>query len=246
MSDTHLTSYTKFEVHLTSEGILHPSIFKPLLQRKADFDDAFYGQIAENGAFLLLVIWNNRSTYDAFTASAQNRELAINLGKQSSSDLAAATQTVDFGKVAYWWRLGVNTEFRIVYFPAAAASSRTRDAVTRLKGLVLTMGLGIDGSRAHLSPYRGVPTCGWVEGIQTWDCREDLQDYRETGAACWGIVPAIGLGGFRAGSEGSGGSWVERYSCRSPEGLRYDSMSKLMMPIQKHVPPRKTLDGSVS
>lgn len=93
--------------------------------------------------------------------------MATNLAKQSSSDLAATTKIIDFGKVAYWWRLGVNTEFRTVYFPVAT-SSQTRDAVTSLKGLVLTMGMGIDGSKAHMSPYSGFPTCGWIEGTQTW------------------------------------------------------------------------------
>ncbi|KAI2635629.1 hypothetical protein GGS26DRAFT_589298 [Hypomontagnella submonticulosa] len=167
MSDSLITSWTQFQVPLTSEDSIQSSTFEPLLPFKADFHDAFYGRIAENGAFVLLIVWNKRAAYDAFTTSIQHGELATNLAKQSSSDLAATTKIIDFGKVAYWWRLGVNTEFRTVYFPAPT-SSQTRDAVTSLKGLVLTMGMGIDGSKAHMSPYRGVPTCGWIEGTQTW------------------------------------------------------------------------------
>ncbi|KAI1169770.1 hypothetical protein F4777DRAFT_584590 [Nemania sp. FL0916] len=76
---------------------------------------------------------------------------------------------VDFD-VAFWWRFGrnsANVEIRTVYFPALLPSD-AREAVKRLKGLVLTMGLGIDGSQAHRSPYNGVPCCGWAEGSRTW------------------------------------------------------------------------------
>ncbi|KAI1775376.1 hypothetical protein F4818DRAFT_47660 [Hypoxylon cercidicola] len=171
MSDDIISSWTQFEVPLTSEGSLPLSIFKPLLQNKPDSYAAFYGQIAENDAFVLLIVWKTHAAYDAFTASIQHRELAANLGKQSSSDLAATTQTIDFGKIAYWWRLPGYTEFRTVYFPATT-SLQTRDAISRMKGLVLTMGLGIDGSKAYRSPYRGLPSCGWIEGMQTWENRD--------------------------------------------------------------------------
>ncbi|KAI8951677.1 hypothetical protein F4801DRAFT_543976 [Xylaria longipes] len=87
--------------------------------------------------------------------------------EQTHLSAEPSTQIADFDKIAFWWRFGPNTEVRTVYFPALLPSE-TREAVERLKGLVLTMGIDIDGSKAYLSPHNGVPTCGWAEGSQTW------------------------------------------------------------------------------
>ncbi|KAI8623017.1 hypothetical protein F5Y19DRAFT_405703 [Xylariaceae sp. FL1651] len=164
MSSGRISSWTKFQ--LPSSNFSEQSIFKPLTQSNSHFHDAYYGRIAESkDEYLLVVIWESRHDYDTFEDSVQYRELLDNL--KANSSVEPATQIIDFDKVAFWWRFGPNTELRTVYF-SAALSPEARESVKKLKGLVLTMGVGIDGSKAHLSPYRGAPTCGWVEDLQTW------------------------------------------------------------------------------
>jgi hypothetical protein len=164
MSSGRVSSWTRFR-RLDSKP-LEPSIFRPLVGSNQPIHDAYYGRIAESkDEYILVIIWESRQDYEEFKASAQFRELLANVKADSSSE--PATQIVDFGKTAFWWRFGPNTELRTVYFPALLPAE-SREAVKALKGLVLTMGLGIDGSKAHLSPYRGVPTCGWVEDLLTW------------------------------------------------------------------------------
>jgi hypothetical protein len=166
MSSGRISSWTKFK--LPSSTPLEPSIFKPLVGSNNHYHDAYYGSIAESkDEYMLVIIWESRQDYDSFRNSAQYREWLTNLTADSDSTTEPATQIVDFGKIAFWWRFGPNTELRTVYFPAPLPPEAC-EAVTNLKGLVLTMGLGIDGSKAHLSPYRGVPTCGWVEGLRAW------------------------------------------------------------------------------
>ncbi|KAJ8106244.1 hypothetical protein ONZ43_g7130 [Nemania bipapillata] len=161
MSNGRISSWVRFKLS-TSES-LEPSIFKPLVAGSSKHvHDAYYGPIAETSdEYLLVIIWQSRQHYDEFKNSAQYSELFASLKPHEPT-----VQIVDFDKIAFWWRFGPNTELRTVYFPASI-SSEARMAVKGLKGLVLTMGLGIDGSKAHLSPYRGVPTCGWVEALDT-------------------------------------------------------------------------------
>ncbi|KAI3318479.1 hypothetical protein HD806DRAFT_511758 [Xylariaceae sp. AK1471] len=164
MSGGRISSWTRFRC--PSSKPLEPSIFKPLVGSNSHVHDAYYGQIAESkDEYILVIIWESRQDYEEFKISTQYCELLANLKADSSTELA--TQNVNFGKTAFWWRFGPNTELRAVYFPASLLPE-TREMVKNLKGLVLTMGLGIDGSKAHLSPYRGVPTCGWTEDLQTW------------------------------------------------------------------------------
>ncbi|KAI0452899.1 hypothetical protein F5B21DRAFT_481521 [Xylaria acuta] len=172
MSSGRISSWTRFK--LPSSGSLEPSIFRPLMGKSNNHvHDAYYGPIAEsNGEYILVVIWESRQDYEEFKNSAQYRELLTNL-KADSSSIDPATQIVDFGKIAFWWRFGPNTELRTVYFPASLPLE-VRDAVKTLRGLVLTMGLGIDGSKAHLSPYRGVPTCGWADGSKIWMSQDTI------------------------------------------------------------------------
>ncbi|KAI0514791.1 hypothetical protein F5B22DRAFT_609643 [Xylaria bambusicola] len=165
MSSGRISSWTRFKLPAKSLG---PHLFKPLAAGNNDrLHDAYYGSIAEaNDEHMLVVIWESREDFAAYKDSAQYHELISNL-KADTTSTEPSTHIVDFDKIAFWWRFGPNTEIRTVYFPALIPS-KTRDAVTRLKGLVLTMGIGIDGSKAHFSPYNGVPTCGWAEGSQIW------------------------------------------------------------------------------
>ncbi|KAI0856674.1 hypothetical protein F4860DRAFT_396784 [Xylaria cubensis] len=166
MSSGRISSWTRFK--LPSSESFNPSIFKPLIAGNNNYvHDAYYGPIAEfNGEYILVVIWESRRHYEEFKDSTQHRQLLSNL-KADSSSANSVTQIVDFDKIAFWWRFGPNTELRTVYFPPSLPIE-SREAVKSLRGLVLTMGLGIDGSKAHLSPYRGVPTCGWTEGTKIW------------------------------------------------------------------------------
>ncbi|KAI0425862.1 hypothetical protein F5Y09DRAFT_346291 [Xylaria sp. FL1042] len=167
MSNGRISSWTRFK--LSGSTCLGPSIFKPLeIGSSNRIHDAYYGPILDgsDNEYILVVIWESRQYYEEFKVSAQCRELLTNL-KADSASTEPAAQIVDFDKIAFWWRFGPNTELRTVYFPAHLPLE-AREAVKKLKGLVLTMGVGIDSSKAHLSPYRGVPTCGWVEGLQAW------------------------------------------------------------------------------
>ncbi|KAI1418827.1 hypothetical protein F5Y12DRAFT_436628 [Xylaria sp. FL1777] len=167
MSSGRISSWTRFK--LPSSQSLELSIFKPLAVGNSNnqVHDAYYGPIAEsNDEYILVVVWESRRAYEDFKSSARYRELLTALQGDSSS-AEPATQIVDFDKIGFWWRFGPNTELRTVYFPALLSLER-REAVKSLRGLVLTMGIGIGSSKAHLSPYRGVPTCGWVEDLQLW------------------------------------------------------------------------------
>ncbi|KAF2963215.1 hypothetical protein GQX73_g10361 [Xylaria multiplex] len=172
MSSGRVSSWTRFK--LPSSNALEPSIFKPLaIGNNSRIHDAYYGPIAEsNGEHLLVVIWESRQDYEGFKTSAQYRELLASLTTAFTS-AEPITQVVDFDRVTFWWRFGPNTEIRTVYFPAHLPS-QIREGVRSLRGLVLTMGVGIDGSKAHLSPYRGVPTCGWAEGLQIWRSQDTV------------------------------------------------------------------------
>ncbi|KAH9885195.1 hypothetical protein F4778DRAFT_761463 [Xylariomycetidae sp. FL2044] len=168
MADEPISSWTTFQVAESQEPAL--LIFKPLLAAEPNFHDAFYGRISESPEqYILVVAWKSRQAYVAFTQSNKYQELVANLGSLSASE--PTTQTIDFGRVGFWWRFGSNIEVRTVFFPGTV-SAQTREDVSRMKGLVLTAGMGIDGRYAHLSPYRGVPTCGWVDGFETWQERD--------------------------------------------------------------------------
>ncbi|KAI1295158.1 hypothetical protein F5Y03DRAFT_371960 [Xylaria venustula] len=166
MSCGRISTWTRFKLNSRS---LDLSIFQPLgVTRNNQIHDAYYGSVAEsNDENILVVVWESRQGYEDFKASAQHQELLTNL-KEGISSAEPSTRIVDFAKIAFWWRFGPNTELRTVYFPASLPLE-TREAVKTLKGLVSTMGGGIDGRTAHMSPYRGVPTCGWVEGLLTWE-----------------------------------------------------------------------------
>ena len=181
MSDKPVSTWTRFRAPPPADDSrpLDATIFQPLIARRADYRDAFYGRVAESPDQCILVIaWNSGAACDAFAAApAGGRQLLASLTTIAGDGEAVGeapqkqrfpviTRKVDFGKEAFWWRFGPNTEVRTVYFPREGngEQSHVREAVVGLKGLVLTMGLGIDGRRAHLSPYRGVPACGWVIG----------------------------------------------------------------------------------
>ncbi|RWA05115.1 hypothetical protein EKO27_g9990 [Xylaria grammica] len=173
MSSGRISSWTRFR--LPSSESLEPSIFRPLaVGSNNHIHDAYYGRITElSDEYILVVIWESRQDYEQFKDTVQYRELLANLHANLSSSPELATQIIDFDRIAFWWRFGPNTELRTVYFPALL-SVEARETVKSLKGLVLTMGVGIDGSKAHLSPYRGVPTCGWVDGLQSWMDQETI------------------------------------------------------------------------
>ncbi|KAI1359403.1 hypothetical protein F5Y08DRAFT_319703 [Xylaria arbuscula] len=166
MTSKRISSWTKFQ--LPSTKSLEPSLFKPLAVGNNDcLHDAYYGSIAEaNDEHFLVVIWVSREGFAAFKDSTQYLELLINLGVDVSS-VELSTQVVDFDRIPFWWRFTLNTEIRTVYFPAPLPLE-TREEMKKNKGLVLTTSYGIDGRMAHLSPYNGVPECGWAENVRKW------------------------------------------------------------------------------
>ncbi|KAJ3577380.1 hypothetical protein NPX13_g3187 [Xylaria arbuscula] len=172
MTSKRISSWTKFK--LPSTKSLEPSLFKPLAVGKNDYlHDAYYGSIAEaNDEHILVVIWVSHEGFAAFKDSTQYLELLINLGVDVSS-VELSTQVVDFDRIPFWWRFTPNTEIRTVYFPAPLPSE-TREEMKKNKGLVLTTSYGIDGSMAHLSPYNGVPECGWAENVRKWKDRDTV------------------------------------------------------------------------
>ncbi|KAH9997674.1 hypothetical protein F4779DRAFT_170600 [Xylariaceae sp. FL0662B] len=170
MDERPISTWTRFKV--STWKTFQVSIFQPLLANKTDYHDAFYGPIAESPAeYVLVIAWKSYAVYDAFTKSKQHEEMMANLKALSSSQ--PQTQVIDFGKIGFWWRLGPNTEVMTVHFPDSV-SPQTRDEVSKLRGLVLSMGPGIDGRNAHLSPYKGVPACGWIVDSQSWDGKGTL------------------------------------------------------------------------
>lgn len=166
MSSGRISSWTRFK--LPSSKSLEPSLFKPLeVGNNNGLHDAYYGSIAEAiDEHILVVIWESREDFAAFKDSARHHELLTNL-KADASSTEPSTQIFDFDRIPFWWRFGPGVEIRTVYF-SAPLPSETRKAVKCLKGLVLSMACGIDGTMAHLCPYRGVPECGWAEDSQTW------------------------------------------------------------------------------
>ncbi|KAI0975970.1 hypothetical protein F4678DRAFT_288055 [Xylaria arbuscula] len=172
MSSGRISTWTRFK--LPSSRSLELSIFQPLgAFSNNQIHDAYYGSVAEsNDEHIIVIVWESRQAYEDFQASAQHHELLTNL-KEELSSAEPSTRIVDFDKIAFWWRFGPNTELRTVYFPASLPLEK-REAVKSLTGLVSTMGVGIDGRTAHLSPYRGVPTCGWVEGLLTWENQDTV------------------------------------------------------------------------
>ncbi|RYP57838.1 hypothetical protein DL769_009246 [Monosporascus sp. CRB-8-3] len=209
MSNKPISTWTRFEASIPPDDRpLDASIFQPLIARRADYQDAFYGRLAESPADCILVVaWNSEGVYDTFAASPEGgTRLLANLAAAGSDGGEAegdgpkqqqqrgrrpvTTRKVDFGNMPFWWRFGPNTEVRTVYFPSAAGNEQrqkeTREAVGRLKGLVLSMGLGIDGRMAHLSPYRGVPECGWVTNEEVEGGKAEEKDGESTaGVVAW-------------------------------------------------------------
>ncbi len=166
MGDSAISTWTRFHTP-ASKPVDTAFIFRPLVSNSGSFRYCFYGPVLETpGDWVLLIVWTTYRAYDTFTKSAEHEQLLTNFKALSPDE--PVTQAIDFGKIAFWWRLGPNTELRTVYFPASV-SSQSREAVSSLQGLVTSMGFGIDGSGAHLSPYTGVPTCGWIDGPQNWD-----------------------------------------------------------------------------
>ncbi|PHH91608.1 hypothetical protein CDD83_11012 [Cordyceps sp. RAO-2017] len=170
MSDPPISTWTKFRSSVSEP--LKPSLFESLIAEETDFVDAFYGRVEESpGQCLLVVVWKSAEAYDTFRKSFRYEELLSSLRKQSATE--PETFVVDFGRVAFWWRFGPNTEIRTVYFPSSL-SPQARKAAGDLRGLVLNMGLGINGRLGNRAPYRGVPTCGWVDGTTTWNGKDAL------------------------------------------------------------------------
>ncbi|KAI1127096.1 hypothetical protein F5Y10DRAFT_243411 [Nemania abortiva] len=155
MSSGRVSSWTRLK--FPSSDALEPSIFKPLAigDDNNRVHDAYYGPIAEsNYEHLLVAIWESCQDYEEFRASVQYREFLVGL-TTASAPTEPTTQVVDFNRIAFWRRFRPKTEIRTVYSPADLPP-QMREAVGSLHGLVLTMSVGIDGSKAHLTPYRGL------------------------------------------------------------------------------------------
>ncbi|KAF7551871.1 hypothetical protein G7Z17_g4718 [Cylindrodendrum hubeiense] len=166
MGVPRISTWTRFQFPIAKE--FDASIFKPLQTVKADFDNpAYYGAISESpGEYMLVIDWNTPEAYSAFKTSPQYEQLLANFRAESATE--PETQTVDFGTVAFSWRFGSNTEIRTVYFPMSI-SPQEREAVGKVKGLVLSMTPGVNASGPHRAPYTGVPAKGWVNGTQSWN-----------------------------------------------------------------------------
>ena len=167
---------------------LDTSIFQPLIAWRDDYRNAFYGRVAETpDQYVLMVAWTSTTACDAFTVSAEGgRQLVANLtaagsdgcgdgqGVSQKQSFTVAIRKADFGRIPFWCHFGPNTEVRTAYFPPARTGEEKqhdelREAVMKIKTLVLGMTFGIDGSMTHLCPYRGVPACGWVVEELTGD-----------------------------------------------------------------------------
>lgn len=147
-----------------------------------------------------MVAWNSGATCDAFAASPSGwRQLLANITaavadtgevvgdvepshqQQKQRDISVITHKVDFEREPFWANFGSNTEVRTVYFHPAGSGeqpqqNKVREEVMSLKGLVLTVGLGIGSELAHLSPYSGVPARGWVIGESREKEKKDKEE----------------------------------------------------------------------
>ena len=197
MSDKPVSTWTRFQAPPPPDHsrALDTSIFQPLIAQSADYRDAFYGRVAESpDQCVLVVAWNSGAACDAFAASPLGwRQLLANITaavadtgevvgdvepshqQQKQREIPVITRKVDFEKEPFWANFGSNTEMRTVYFHPAG-NGNVRERVMRLKGLVLTVGLGIGSELAHLSPYSGVPARGWVIGESREKEKKDKEE----------------------------------------------------------------------
>ncbi|KAF4472255.1 hypothetical protein FALBO_854 [Fusarium albosuccineum] len=126
-----LCTWTGFQ-YSTSET-LDESTFEPLVTRRTNYQELFYGRITEfPDHCVLMIIWHSPKAYWAFQNSVQNDELLNNLNR--SQDTAPATQIINFRGQMVWRHMkGPRNDVRIAHFPDPI-SKETKQDISSVKG----------------------------------------------------------------------------------------------------------------
>ncbi|KAF5008195.1 hypothetical protein FDECE_5528 [Fusarium decemcellulare] len=163
-------TWTTFEYPITQS--LDKSAFEPLISRRRNYKEFFYGRITESPTeCILLIIWHSPKAYEAFQSSSQYDEL-LKTFKQGTHSNESTTQMIKFKGTLYRKNMtGPRNDVRVVYFPNPV-SDETKRSVYDLKGMRMAVNWFSSSGPDDRYAYRGLEKCAWIEETQIWNGQE--------------------------------------------------------------------------